>query len=419
MPPNSITFHFHARYRALATAISVTGTSIGIMAFPIIINNLFHHLEWRMEFRILAGSFGMIMLLVLIFKPIKPTRVVAKKGTSAVDLSSEDEDSIGSFDFGDVEEDKDVFTLRKIFQNFHNKFFPTMSSNKDSSTTIESKGSKKSAAPSTYFGLPGAIASEASVIRSVFRGDVPEARSVGLSTIYETDDDTYCCCCCRCCRCCKICRCKSHLCQDDFNRPLYRDDIFYTGSIKALPEYRSRVSVVPSVYSSRAVKEMASLNYTLSVSRVVTQRELQQARRCVCCPEAVLRVLSTMLDLKLMKQLSFALLVLSGFFTMVGLYSPFVFIGQRGEELGFTANWNTLLLTIMGISNTVGRIICGVVSTIPRADVMLISWSTLVIAGAATMASAFAPFLEAQIAFSVTYGLLMVSLHFGPPLSQK
>ncbi|CAH1972938.1 unnamed protein product [Acanthoscelides obtectus] len=154
---------------------------------------------------------------------------------------------------------------------------------------------------------------------------------------------------------------------------------------------------------------MASLNYTLSVSRVVTQRELQQARRCVCCPEAVLRVLSTMLDLKLMKQLSFALLVLSGFFTMVGLYSPFVFIGQRGEELGFTANWNTLLLTIMGISNTVGRIICGVVSTIPRADVMLISWSTLVIAGAATMASAFAPFLEAQIAFSVTYGLLMAS----------
>ncbi|CAH1972936.1 unnamed protein product [Acanthoscelides obtectus] len=144
-------FYFE-RYRALATAISVTGTSIGIMAFPIIINNLFHHLEWRMEFRILAGSFGMIMLLVLIFKPIKPTRVVAKKGTSAVDLSSEDEDSIGSFDFGDVEEDKDVFTLRKIFQNFHNKFFPTMSSNKDSSTTIESKGSKKSAAPSTYFG---------------------------------------------------------------------------------------------------------------------------------------------------------------------------------------------------------------------------------------------------------------------------
>ncbi|VEN48720.1 unnamed protein product [Callosobruchus maculatus] len=325
-------FYFE-RYRALATAISVTGTSIGIMAFPIIVNNVFHDMEWRMEFKILAASFGMIVLLVLTFRPIKPTRVVTKKGVNE-DLSSEDEeDSIGSFNLEDLADDKDAFTLKSIFQNFHNKFFPTVATRRESNITIESKVSKKSGR-SAYFGIPGAMASESSFTRSVFRGGVPDTRSVGLSTVYETDDDdTFCCCCCHCCRCCKICRCKRHLCEDDFNRPLYKDDIFFTGSVKTLPEYQTAVSEAPpsAARSSRAVRERASVNYALSVSRVVTHRELMQARRCVCCPEAVLRVLSTMLDLKLMKQLSFTLLVFSGFLTMVGMYSPFVFIGQRGE----------------------------------------------------------------------------------------
>nr|CAI5866790.1 unnamed protein product [Callosobruchus analis] len=123
------------------------------MAFPVIINNLFHDMEWRMEFKILAASFGMIMLLVLTFRPIKPTRVVAKKGVSVVDVSSEeDEDSIGSFNLEELGDDKEAFALKKIFQNFHNKVFPRMANNKDSLITLESRVSKKSGR-SAYFGM--------------------------------------------------------------------------------------------------------------------------------------------------------------------------------------------------------------------------------------------------------------------------
>lgn len=50
-------FYFES-YRALATSISVTGTSFGIMVFPIIFenSNLLGQFDWRWKFRIISGK---------------------------------------------------------------------------------------------------------------------------------------------------------------------------------------------------------------------------------------------------------------------------------------------------------------------------------------------------------------------------
>jgi hypothetical protein len=94
--------------------------------------------------------------------------------------------------------------------------------------------------------------------------------------------------------------------RHDVSRPMYRDDIFFSGSLAKLPQYRSQTS----------------LGYHMSVTHMPTRHDIEEEEepesKCNMCPEAVRRTLSTMLDVSLLKNLSFILLAFSGFFTMMG-----------------------------------------------------------------------------------------------------
>ncbi|XP_026668305.1 uncharacterized protein LOC108623674 isoform X3 [Ceratina calcarata] len=104
----------------------------------------------------------------------------------------------------------------------------------------------------------------------------------------------------------------------DPQRPFYRDDIFYGGSLNRLPHYRSQQS---------------SVGYHMSVTRLPTATDVaeEESGSCYLCPESVRRILTTMLDLSLLKSPSFLILAISGGLTMMGFYTPFISspVGRR------------------------------------------------------------------------------------------
>ncbi|XP_023029560.2 uncharacterized protein isoform X1 [Leptinotarsa decemlineata] len=387
-------FYFE-KWRALATAISVTGTSIGIMAFPQIFNELLRDYHWRFKFQILTGTCILLALLVITFKPIKPTRVLEEKrvSTSPADNTIAEEDSIGSYYF---DQENEPFSIRKIFQQLQNKFFPTVLNY--SSETGVSRNMKEDDR-STFLVSIGGDTSEESFTTSVFRSQRESiAPSVRVPEMNEVEEETR-----ECCSCCR--KCWQHIFHDKHvNRPLYRDDIFYGASLYNLPEY-SRIKSKITLVSNYSIP----MSYAMSVSRVVTQRDIEESKKCVCCPEAVVRVLVTMLDVRLFKSIAFAILTLSGFLTMVGLYVPFVFIVQRGLELKLTPEWCTMLLTIMGIANAVGRVTCGAISFFPAINALTVSCVTLIIGGLITMCSALMNNLAGQLIFTIIFGLCVAS----------
>ena len=103
-------------------------------------------------------------------------------------------------------------------------------------------------------------------------------------------------------------------------RPFYRDDIFYGGSLNRLPHYRSQIS---------------SVGYHMSVTRLPTAQDVQeeQSGSCKLCPESVRRILTTMLDLSLLKSPTFLILAVSGALTMMGFYTPFVYSQGMSKNL--------------------------------------------------------------------------------------
>ncbi|KAK9887556.1 hypothetical protein WA026_023361 [Henosepilachna vigintioctopunctata] len=177
----------------------------------------------------------------------------------------------------------------------------------------------------------------------------------------------------------------------DINRPLYRDDIFFGASLTRLPEYTSR----------------CSLAYNLAVTRVPTKNDIEEEKKHVCklFPEAVKRTLATMLDYSLLKSPSFLLLSFGGFLTMMGFYVPFMYLTDRAKSSGMNEDLSLWLVPTIGIANTIGRVLCGLLSSFPGVNALFVTNVALTIGGIVTMFSGYSLIFEFQLAYSVIFGL--------------
>lgn len=177
----------------------------------------------------------------------------------------------------------------------------------------------------------------------------------------------------------------------DVVRPLYRDDIFFGASLTRLPQYTSRTS----------------LGYHLAVTHVPTKEEEKEEKegRCRLCPEAVRRILATMLDVSLFKSPTFIVLALSGFFTMLGFFVPFMYVTGRAKDEGIAESTAVMLVSTIGIANIVGRIACGLVSSMPKMSPLWLNNIAVSAGGIATMLSGICFHEAYQFTYCVVFGL--------------
>lgn len=124
-------------------------------------------------------------------------------------------------------------------------------------------------------------------------------------------------------------------------------------------------------------------------------------------------------DLSLLKRPSFVLLAMSGFLCLVGFFIPFIYLSDRAKQLGkhfpiaaslkgfvflFLAGISpdkcAFILSIIGITNTIGRVFCGWASD-NRVNALLLNNIALTIGGIATIIS---PIIFNSYATLVFYG---------------
>lgn len=177
----------------------------------------------------------------------------------------------------------------------------------------------------------------------------------------------------------------------EVTRPLYRDDIFFSASLNRLPQYTSRTSVA----------------YNLAVTRLPTCNDIEEeaSNECKVCSEAFKRTLVTMLDFKLLKSPSFLLLAIGGAFTMMGFYIPFMYLSGRAVASGINEATAIWLISTIGIANTVGRVLCGVLSSFPKVNALFVNNAALTLGGVATLFSGCSMSETYQFTYSVIFGL--------------
>lgn len=186
---------------------------------------------------------------------------------------------------------------------------------------------------------------------------------------------------------------KGTISTGDAVRPLYRDDIFFSGSLARLPQYTSHTN----------------LGYTMSVTRLPTEHDIEEEKShsCTLCPEAVRRTLATMLDVSLLQSPSFLLLALSGGFTIMGFFVPFMYLTDRALLSGMAESYAMWLVSTIGICNTVGRVVCGMISSHPKVNTLWVNNVAITIGGLVTIVSGWSLSVEYQFLYACIFGLAL------------
>lgn len=191
-------------------------------------------------------------------------------------------------------------------------------------------------------------------------------------------------------------------------RPMSRKDIFYSGSVTNLPQYQSQKSLTNyrnSVLSlTKYEKSMQSMRLD-PLAEADKHREEYDLCPCLGIPDSVKSVVNTMLDVSLLKDPVFMLMGVSNIFGMAGLYVPFVYLVNAAMDHGVAKNDAAMLVSIIGITNTVGRVVCGWVADLPQVNSLLLNNICLLISTVAVSLTPLCYSYSAYIAMSIAFGI--------------
>ncbi|XP_046677004.1 monocarboxylate transporter 12 [Homalodisca vitripennis] len=171
---------------------------------------------------------------------------------------------------------------------------------------------------------------------------------------------------------------------------MYRKDVLYRGSLHNIPPENRKNSSIPE--------------------KVMMGKE-QDDKVVVCgcfpCHQETRDTLNEMLDLSLLKDPIFIIFSLSNFFTSIGFYVPYTFIVAMAEVQGLSKPDQSFLLAVIGVANTVGRIVLGYLSDKTWVNRLYVYNVCLTICGISTILSALCYDFLTFCIYAATFGFMI------------
>ncbi|KAL0276710.1 UNVERIFIED_CONTAM: hypothetical protein PYX00_004222 [Menopon gallinae] len=382
----TVGFYFE-RWRALATGITVSASGAGTFSFAPAVQALLELYTWKYIFLGYAALVFLCSVVAMCFRPLHPIhlKVEIEEGTYL----------------------KKQRELGKTVQS--NANYPTAA---DLPAHVGSVNESKISVPSSTESLEirGLLTTmRESSIRFPRRPGYGRSVLDIIPSVPEIVKKERCRRFCPCCR--KCCRKTTGV------RPLYRDDIFYDGSINRLQHNhellaaqsnRSVVTMMATGHLNRISNR--SLLYNMSVSRLPTKGDIleEQSSRCHVCPESLTRALRTMFDFSIMKKGNFLLFLSSTTLLTFGSLVPIQFSYVRVVEMNILSKEEaSLLLAAIGITNTVGRIVCGLLGSIRRLDIILLHILFLIFGALLNIAVVFFFDKTSLFVYATLYGFVL------------
>lgn len=169
---------------------------------------------------------------------------------------------------------------------------------------------------------------------------------------------------------------------------LYRKDIFYSGSLNSLAKYRSNPNISYCAVSAEEKTDLSS-----------------KKSRFRCCPAEIRDALAEMTDFSLLMNPLFLMFAISNFLTSIGFNVPYVYTKDRVADMKIASDEDaSYLLSVIGISNTIGRVTLGYLSDRACVNRLWIYNISLIICGLATALSCYAANYTLMAVYCATFG---------------
>lgn len=186
-------------------------------------------------------------------------------------------------------------------------------------------------------------------------------------------------------------------------RPMSRQDIFYSGSIANLREFKSQASMLSYRESALNLQGTGASRAVLDALDGPDDSE----EKCSCLPESMRGTLGQMMDFSLLKNPIFLLIGVANLFGMLGFYTPFVYLPSAAIEKGVEPEYATFLISIIGITNTVGRVLSGFIADLPCVSPLWVNNICIIMSGLCVFLTPFATSYTSFVALSLFFGFFV------------
>lgn len=173
--------------------------------------------------------------------------------------------------------------------------------------------------------------------------------------------------------------------------PMARKDIFYTASLRNIPLFDT----------DEAEYRRSMVNVNTDTDSGKGGCRLLQMLGCSN------KTLKEMMDCHLMIDVIFQLFAISNLLTSIGLCVPYVFLPDRATSLGLQKNEGAFLISIVGISNTVGRIVFGFLADFKFINRLMLYNTVLVLCGVCSLLSALCFNYPLMCVYAASFGLFI------------
>nr|XP_027225384.1 monocarboxylate transporter 12-like [Penaeus vannamei] len=358
-----VTGYFEKR-RSFATGIAVCGSGIGTFAFSPFVEYLIKELSWQNSLIILSGIMLNCVVFGALFRPLEDN--------TAPQICEEDPEALTNRDslvLNDMPRIQFTSDNSELKKNFSDANLVLQSHTPSNIQRISSHGNINPMLQN----LKNAEATRMAVL------PVPEKQGFISGGLESTHSQAR----------------KSGSLPSSHHGSglLYRKDIFYRGSLLNIREYKQN----PSSYRA----SMARLPDTEE-----TPSEVEKAKLCGCvpCSRETRDAMKSLMDWELLVDGIFILFAFSNFCTSIGFNAPYIFIVDRAQQLGIPNKDSSYLLSVIGISNTVSRILLGYISDQPWVNRLYLYNIALTLCGIGTCMSIWFYSYASQIFYAIVFG---------------
>uniref|UniRef100_A0A0L8GEM4 Major facilitator superfamily (MFS) profile domain-containing protein n=1 Tax=Octopus bimaculoides TaxID=37653 RepID=A0A0L8GEM4_OCTBM len=116
----------------------------------------------------------------------------------------------------------------------------------------------------------------------------------------------------------------------------------------------------------------------------------------------LLQMFQEIIDLSLFRNLTFCVLLLSTFLSMLGFFIPVVYLPALAQQIGMNSQESSYLVSVSGVTNIVGRLLSGFLADRPVFGALHINNTALIMVGLCTI---FCPFLKDKTTLNIYSGI--------------
>lgn len=137
--------------------------------------------------------------------------------------------------------------------------------------------------------------------------------------------------------------------------------------------------------------------------------EPEATKNILCCTVSaqMYNSLKQMCDFSLLKDPIFLMFVISNFFTSIGFNMPFIFLTDRAVDEGISEENAKWLVSAIGISNTIGRVVFGFLADRKGVNRLMLYNTALTICGIATALCPLCYNFPLLIVYACVFGLFI------------